>query len=172
MDSTEERPAKRRCTRDPPEEEKDDETLPKYVDAWPTLVPPSLLQLCYRTLRATGRIQELEKDGRIPQETLQKFEKWTGKPGKPGRYRAKDLPWQDCSAWGSSPQCHNGPDEGEADTSKIITVCTSLDDGLRACVKCLKYWFLNPQFTKTDGIRSRIHIDYEGNYENLSKNNK
>ena len=159
MGSTEERPTKRRCTRDPPEdeeeEEEDDDALPKYVDAWPTWVPPSLLQLCYRTLRATGRIQELEKDGRVPKETLQKFAKWV----------AKSHPWQDCPAWGEEPKCNKSTEEGKAETSETVTVCTRLSDRARACVGCLKNWLLDPTLREPDeAMRMRVHIDYEGDY--------
>ncbi len=175
MDSTE-RPAKRQRTRSPSEgeEEGNDESLlansgvPRCVDAWPTWVPPSLLQLCYRTLRAAGRIQELEQDGRIPQETLGDFAKWTATaPYLSGVGRN---PWEDCPAWGYAPRCNKSTEGGEPDTSEVVTVCTRRSDGARACVGCLKFWQLDIESAKIDGIGLRIHIDYEGNYENDTEN--
>ncbi len=163
MDSTEERPAKRRCTRDPPEgeEEEDGAVFPSHVRALPTWVPPSLLQLCYRTLRAMDRIQELEKDGRIPQETLQKFEKWVATtPCDEIGYN----PWQDCGAWGADPQCDKCTGEEKVDSYKTITVLTRVATGARACVHCLKGWQSSLQEGGVGAISPRIHLDYEGNY--------
>lgn len=166
-------PTKRQRMRSPLEGEEENllanSGVPRYVDAWPTWVPPSLLQICYRTLRAAGRIQELEQDGRIPQETLEDFAKWTVMA--PSYSVPQSNPWEDCAGWGFDPPCYkNTEEEGEADNSKVVAVFTRRLDGARACVNCMKYWMYDLEDAKTDGIGQRIHIDYEGNYKSVSEN--
>ncbi len=149
------RPAKR--TRLIPVSEKAE--FQKYTNKPCVWMPPSLLQLCYRTLRVEHRIWEL--DGNLPNETREKF---------------ADLVTYE--SWGD---CHYAITEdwisfldGTARTclfpciprEKQITVFTRRVDGMRACVNCHKSGCVEPSH-----LVRRIHIDYRGDSGNSRSNN-